>query len=85
MTGSDVQNGDIYQTYRSVMTDPANEWIVAARGVCRRERLDPETRKAMAISSTDGRPTKVTFAARLKREIGLKKEWHWSLRCVRAS
>ena len=82
MTGSAVQNGDIYPTYGSVMTDPANEWIGPARGVCRRERLDPKTRKAMAMSSTDGRPAKVTFAAGRNREIGLKKEWHWSLRCV---
>ena len=60
MTGSDAQNGDICQTYWSVMTDPANVWIGAARRRLSQRKVGPETRKAMARSSTDG-------------EIGLKK------------
>ena len=43
-------------------------------------KFDPETWRAMARSSTDGRPHEGDVHSPIQEDIGLDREGHWSLR-----
>ncbi len=81
MPDSTPENGDVYYVYRRTTTAP---WTLSkpSRPMACVAKRPPEsdTWKAMARSSTDGRPEQGDIFSPVQPALGLDKAGHWSLR-----
>lgn len=81
MPDSTPENGDVYYVYRNTTTAP---WTLSKPSrpmACVAKRPpESETWKAIARSSTDGRPENGDIASLIQPDLGLDKAGYWSLR-----
>lgn len=81
MPGTTAENGDVYQVYRKVTTDPSKVGNLTRPMACVAARKwDPDAWQAMARSSTDGRPNDGDLFSPKQAEPRLDLEGYWSTR-----
>lgn len=81
MPGTTAENGDVYQVYRTVTTEPHTLGNVRRPMACVAvRRWDPEAWQAMARSSTDGRPEDGDLFSPEQEDPRLDKAGYWSTR-----
>lgn len=74
-------NGDLYQVYRNTTKVPVAVGKLKRPMVCVAKRPpESKTWKAMARSSSDGRPLEGDIPSPVQLDLGLDLEGHWSLR-----
>lgn len=81
MPESAPENGDVYKVYRKTTAAPLAVGKLVRPMVCVAKRPpESETWKAMARSTTDGRPHKGDVSSPAQLDLELDQEGHWSLR-----
>lgn len=81
MPDSKPDNGDVYYVFRNTTTKPISVGKRSRPMACVAKRKpDSETWKAMARSSTDGRPRDGDVSSPAQTALQLDKDGHWSLR-----
>lgn len=76
-----TDNGDVYKVYRNTTTKSAAVGKLVRPMVCVAKRPpESETWKAMARSTTDGRPHEGDVDSSAQPDLGLDQDGHWSLR-----